>query len=292
MCFAAFISCSVLYFRVLRNPGYSSHIRTSFSSGAVTFPRIIICGILNYGFPHSLITLSQRTVTSTAVTLSQPLISVVTLFTMRFVFPDEKITIRKLLPQILAITGTFLTSIPSFGGNIHYDKATQIFDYCLLGVAVLAFGFGSVYLKWAFPSADALLLCAGQLAASAVYGFLFCLYQMGPEFMFVAFKNIALHTIGWSALLGFGYTFTSSMLWIYVVREFGPVKANFANFGQIVIGVLAGVIFLGEWEEYSRKDIGLSLIGLGFLALSLLIGFVWQDKTEKRRDYIEVRTIL
>jgi glucose uptake protein GlcU len=63
-------------------------------------------------------------------------------------------------------------------------------------------------------------------------------------------------------------------------------------FGQIVIGGLAGVIFLGEWEEYSGKDIGLSLIGLGFLALSLLIGFVWQDKTEKKRDYIEVSTIL
>jgi drug/metabolite transporter (DMT)-like permease len=242
---------------------------------------------VNYGLPHSLITLSQRTVTSVAVTIAQPLVAFVALFAMRLVFPDEKITIRKLIPQALAITGTVLTSIPSFGGNTHYSRSSQIVDYSLLGAAVFSFGVGSVFLKWAFPTADALLLCAGQLGGSAVYGVGFCLVQLGPEFMAVAFKNIALHTIGWALLLGLCYTYATAMLWVYVVRELGPVKANFANFGQIVVGVVAGVLFLGEWQEYTTRDISMSLVGLAFLTVSIFTGFLLQDKGEKRRDIEE-----
>jgi drug/metabolite transporter (DMT)-like permease len=44
------------------------------------------------------------------------------------------------------------------------------------------------------------------------------------------------------------------MLWFYVVREFGPVKSNFAIFGHIVIGVLAGVVLFSEWQKYTQSD--------------------------------------
>jgi hypothetical protein len=76
------------------------------------------------------------------------------------------------------------------------------------------------------------------------------------------------------------------MLWIYVVRELGPAKTNCANIGQIVIGVIAGVLFSGEWKEYTRGDVLLSLGGLAFLALSIFTGFFLQEKGEKcRKDF-------
>jgi drug/metabolite transporter (DMT)-like permease len=274
MCFAALAALSVLFVRMRRDPGYSAHIRNSMDSGSVSIPRMIFCGILNYGFPHSLITVAQRTVSSVAVTIAQPVVALVALLATRVVFPEETITVQKLIPQALALTGTVLTSIPSFGGG---GAGAQLFDYCLLGIAVVSFGIGAVYLKWAFPVADGFLLCAGQLAGSAVYGVLFSFLRLGSKLL-EAFAGIQLSTVVWALVLGLVYTFSTAMLWIYVVRELGPVKANFANFGQIVIGVIAGVLFLGEWKEYGRGDIGLSLVGLGFLTLSILAGFLVQEK--------------
>jgi drug/metabolite transporter (DMT)-like permease len=82
------------------------------------------------------------------------------------------------------------------------------------------------------------------------------------------------------------------MLWIYVVRELGPVKANFANIGQIVIGVIAGVLFLSEWKEYTRGEVLLSLGGLAFLALSIFRGFSLEEKGEKRRENFEGKSFV
>jgi drug/metabolite transporter (DMT)-like permease len=117
MCFAALFASSFLYFRIRTNPGYSSHIRNSLDSGTVSIPKMIFCGILNYGFPHSLITIAQRTVSSVAVTIAQPIVALVALFATRALFPEEKITLRKLVPHGLALIGTVLTSIPTFSGN-------------------------------------------------------------------------------------------------------------------------------------------------------------------------------
>jgi hypothetical protein len=66
---------------------------------------------------------------------------------------------------------------------------------------------------------------------------LFCVSQLELELMLVSLKTIALHTID------------RSMLWITLRREFGPVKSNFATFGQIAIGVLPGVLVLSEWQD-------------------------------------------
>jgi hypothetical protein len=88
------------------------------------------------------------------------------------------------------------------------------------------------------------------------------------------------------------YTFSTAMLWIYVVRELGPVKANFANFGQIVIGVIAGVLFLEEWKDFSKKEVLVSLGGLGYLTVSIFVGFLLQDKGEKKREYPESKTLV
>jgi hypothetical protein len=62
----------------------------------------------------------------------------------------------------------------------------------LLGAAVVAFGRGSVYLKSAFPAADGLLLCAGQLGGSAAYGLVFCLVRIGRTVFVRALKKLDL----------------------------------------------------------------------------------------------------
>lgn len=62
------------------------------------------------------------------------------------------------------------------------------------------------------------------------------------------------------------------------------VAANYTNVGQIIIGILIGVTFLGEWDEYSAFDIFISIVGLVVLFISIVFGMKNETKTSKGEE--------
>jgi glucose uptake protein GlcU len=85
-----------------------------------------------------------------------------------------------------------------------------------------------------------------------------------------------------------------SFLFIYVIREIGPGKANLVNFGQIIIGVVCGVFVLAEWQNLKTSDELVCWIGVVqiFLALTFDFSAAWQaNKTKeeaKKGDQAEL----
>ena len=201
------------------------------------------------------------------VTMAQPCVPLFSLVAAHFLIPEEKFTFKKLIPNMFALVGTVMTALPSWTSS----ESANTFDYLLLTCAIASFGFGSVYVKTV--NADPIICCAFQLLSSAVYTTIFAVTQFGYREFAPAFANLTGKAIAWSAGIGFVYTFTSSLLYVYVIRELGPFKAGFANFGQILIGTIAGVVFLHEWDGYSQKDVVISLFGIVMLVISLVLGF-------------------
>ena len=254
-CFCAFTALGI---QLLTNRKFRSSFFHSVETRTLPFAQMLFCGIANYGFPHSLITLAQRSVSSVMVTMAQPCVPLFSLFAAHFLIPEEPFTCAKLVPNILALAGTLLTALPSWTST----HSSHPLDYLLLALAIASFGFGSVYIKTI--NADAIVCCSFQLLGSAIYTTLFAgahITRVSPEGLL------------WSFIIGFTYTFMSSLLFIYVVRELGPIKAGFANFGQIIIGTISGVLVLHEWASYSRSDTAISIAGLILLTLSLALGF-------------------
>jgi len=288
---AALCCCIFLLFRMLTNSTYSHQIRSSFNSRTIPWAKLFFSGIINNGLPTSLMTLSQRTVTSVTVTISQPCVSLFALLAAVVVLPDEKCTIRKLIPNLLAVVGATLTSIPAIQTGGESPLSIQIFNYFLLTIGLMSFGFGTVYMKWALPNVDAVLVCFTEILASAAAVTAFCIWQDGFDASMRSLRNLTWSVVGWSVVIGLVYSFVSSILFIYVVRELGPIVAGFGNFGQIVIGVIAGVVFLHEWKDYSGYDIVLSIVGLVVLTLSVFYGF-FVEESDKKKRYREIPVVL
>jgi drug/metabolite transporter (DMT)-like permease len=284
MWFACLTGFSVLAFRFFTDQTFRSHVESSYQSGSVSMKKILLCGILNQGLPHSLITVAQRSLPSVAVTIAQPCVSLFAVFAAHFLLPDERFHCRKLIPQLLALTGTALTSIPTLSPKGVSAVAPQLLDFGLLGGAICSFGIGTVYVKLALTGLETVFCSPFQLLGSALYTSVFAASQLGLEFMFVALRNIGWNTIGWSLLMGTVFTYASGLLFVYVVRELGAVKAGFANFGQIVIGVIAGVVFLEEWKEYSGNEVAVSFVGLGLLTVSIFSGFFIKERARPRGE--------
>ena len=68
-CLCAFTALGI---QLLTNRKFRSSFFHSVETRTLPFAQMLFCGIANYGFPHSLITLAQRSVSSVMVTMAQP----------------------------------------------------------------------------------------------------------------------------------------------------------------------------------------------------------------------------
>lgn len=275
----AFLTISIVFAaRLIISKKYRVFIYASMKRGDTNWWKSMILGLLQYGFPHSMIALGQRTVASTIVTVVQPLVPTSSLLFASIFLADEKFTWAKLIPHVLAIIGCTLTCIPPFYNGGHIDPP-KWYDLLMVFISVLSFGFGSVFFKMFQVQADFLACVFFQLLGATVYSQAFALIKIGPG------ENARLwfHTgkyIIYPLIIGIGYTSTSSAICLHIARVFGAVKSQLVNFGQIVIGVIAGVAFLHDFKGYTVWMHVVSWFGVVLLFISTILGFV-VDHTEE-----------
>ena len=68
-----------------------------------------------------------------------------------------------------------------------------------------------------------------------------------------------------------------------VVQEMGAMKAGYTNFGQIIVGVWTGAVFLHEWDKFSAAQMLVSVLGLAILCASLALGFAAERKISREK---------
>lgn len=274
----AFIALVIAFIvRLSFSKYYRSMIKESFKSGDTCWWKAMILGLLQYGFPHSMIALGQRTVSSTIVTIVQPLVPGASLLFASFFLPDERFTWAKLIPHVIAIAGCSLTCVPPFLQT--ETKQAEWYDMLMVFIAVFSFGFGSVFYKMYLVRSDFLAVCVLQLFGSSIYALIFSIIRRGWKENLDAWIHPQ-KEIFWPILIGVGYTATSACICVWICRVLGAVKSQLVNFGQIAIGVITGVVFLGDFKGYKPWMEAISYIGVVLLVVSMIIGF-YVDKTKE-----------
>jgi drug/metabolite transporter (DMT)-like permease len=249
-------------------PEYAERVKASLADGSVSRIKCFFGGIIGLGIPTSIITLAQRTVPSVIVTLSQPTIPLFCLVLAHFLVDSEKITFHKVFVHLTAFIGASLTIIPS----LQLDSANlsfRVIGFVFLFIGLFFYGLGSIYIKLFMTQGETALICSYSVTGGTTYNLLALLWSGGFgeifDISFVTMAKIAVFSIFFSAL--------PSFLFIYVVRELGPVKANLVDFGQIIIGVFCGVFLLNEWKDLKPPDKVLCWIGVAQIFLSLSFDF-------------------
>lgn len=278
MFFGFLTSIFIFVIKSLKDSGYLRHARQSLSSNSTNVPKALIIGIINYGFPYSLMVISQRSVPSVSVQISQPFVPIFSLLT-GFFMKIEKCTSKKIFYQFISVLGTVLTSIPTVKYSESKGESSYVLDYFLLFISTVSFGFGTVFLKYFQPKADQTLLCIFQLLGATIYSTLYGIFCLGADQFFFYLSQIDSFSLFLIFILGVFYTCLTSISFLYVMHELGMIASNYVNIGQIIIGILVGVVFLDEWSGYSKFDILLSIIGLIFLFISIIFGVQNENKT-------------
>ncbi|KAK8833695.1 hypothetical protein M9Y10_016883 [Tritrichomonas musculus] len=284
MIFAFASSLIIFIFRMIFEVKTRLNIQESLKHHKMHMLKSAFGGIMYYGFPHSLIGVAQRSIPSNTVHIAQSCVPFFAFIFANFMLADEKFSFKRFYPQVLALIGTILTTIPTQDSS--YGVKAKVIDYIFVAVAIASFGFGSVYMKSHLSDVEPTLCGLFQLFASAIYSVTFAICYDSPEVFISKVRASTLIGITWPLILGAVHTCGCTYVYLWTVKKLGAVISSFSNFGQIVIGVLIGVFFFHEWDTYLTKDYVLSAFGLVILTLAIVCGFLGdrQSLGSIRRD--------
>jgi len=236
---------------------------------------LIIGGMINMGLPHCLISTGQKWVSSASVQLITPLATTVGAAFSHFVLDDEKFSKQKLISLILSIVGVVLTSIPSFShkqSTNSSDLYNLILGYILVLISIIMFGIAPVFFKWKTPNIDITLSVDIQLSVSLLFAFLWSMVFDGWDTFKKQIVTTPFKGMMWPLMLGVVVSGMCIHGFMYLVGSIGSFGSNLLPFGQIIVGVAIGIIFMGEWDKYTWYEIAIVIIGIVVLFSSMGVG--------------------
>jgi len=247
-------------------------------------------GLVYQGFPHILMAIAQNgMVTSTSAQVMQPFATTIAAIASHFILPDEKFDKQKFYSMLAAIIGVGMTVVPSFGHTTSSISPLQMaMGYLILLGSVSCFGIGAIYMKLKTSSFEVAVTSTFQMLASALFASTAAYFTHGK---IVIMKQLTTTPIFsgwiWPIVVGFFASGLGMHGTLYLIEKIGAVGVNFTTFGQIMVGVIAGVVWMKDWAGYRQWEIFISIGGILFLGIGILIGFAKPPQAEYKPIFIE-----
>ena len=270
-----FFSIIILIFQYNFNYEFRILFKENFFCSFKIFFHIFLNGILYLGIPQLLMAISQKNIESSIILLFKPLAPLIGSIISHFLLFDEPFTFRKFISLIFGIIGVFFTVYPTFLNNSIFN-INLIKSYLILIFSIIILSISFIHMKLKVLNINIHISTFFQLLGCFLFNLLLILLFNRKELLNINIKINLFYPI----LIGlFSSTFVFYSI-IFLINEFGAVITSYNTFGQIFIGVFIGIFLLKEWKNYNLNLIIISIIGILFLLITILIGIF-----EKKFNY-------
>lgn len=230
----------------------------SMPKDADTWRRFFIQACLNSAIPFTLIAWAERSVDAGLAAILNSTTPIFAFLLTALISRHEVISGRKLFGVILGMTGTCLiVGMQSFGGLGH-ELTAQL----AIVAATVCYGAAAIFGK-NFKGLDPMLPAAGSLICGAVILLPLSIVIDQPWTLAPSLASLM-------ALLGLSIFSTAFAFVIYfrLMQTLGSVSATSQAYIRVPIGVMIGVVFLGETLNPTAW-IGLVCVFFGVVAMTL-----------------------
>ena len=288
--FFGFSICFILLiYKVLTDKYFRKNFKKHLYPGFWGFFHMCGTGIIYQGFPHVLLAFAQNGyVSSTTSQLMQPFSTTMGAIVAHFLLPDEKFNIKKFYSLLTAIIGVVMTAVPSFShpmGSLTFKE--MLIGYILLFIGVSCFGIGTIYIKLRTSSFDVSITSTLQMFSASLFAFIGTLIMEGYQDSLNLLLKAPFMGYFWVSIVGIFSSGLAMYATIYLVEQLGANGVNFASFGQIIVGVVVGVVLMHDWKEYLQWEIFLSIGGILMLGVGILIGFSKNPQDDYKKLQID-----
>lgn len=220
-------------------------------------PDFLVLGFFNIALPFVLIAWAEQFVDSSVASILNSTVPLFTIIIAPIFVKDDPITAQKIIGLLIGFAGVVLIMSPNIQGGWNQDLLGQ----SAIIIAALSYAVATVYARRRAhgfaPQIQSLL----QLSMSTIIVWIFVLLTENP--IVVPQKPITWLALLWLGLLG---SCLAYIIYFSLLYEIGPTRMSMVTYIPPLVGVLLGVLFLGEtlnWQ--SLAGAGLILSGIIFI---------------------------
>jgi len=216
---------------------------------------ILIIGLLDAAIPFTLLTWGQQHVNSSIASI---LVGTIPIFTAIFastIFRSERIHLGTVFAIIFGFCGIFILVVPDLSGSLSSFTSNIIGELAILGAAV-SFAISMILIKRL--SSPPIRAARDILVAASLQLFLLLFFLSEPLPTQIHASSIfSIFTLG---ILNTGIVY---VFFVVLIHSAGSTFASFGNYLVPLIGVLLGVLCLGNpFTRYEFSALALIITGL------------------------------
>lgn len=244
---AGLILVAVLYARGVRFP-----------KERTVWRRFLIQACLNSAIPFTLIAWAEQTIDAGLAVILNSTTPIFTLLLTAFVTRHEVVTGRKLFGIVVGMAGTCLI----IGVQALYGLGHALWAQLAIIAATMCYGGAAIFGK-GFKGFDPMIPAAGSLVCGAAILVPLSLVVDQPWTLQPSMPSLL-------ALLGLSIFSTALAFIIYfrLMQTLGSVGATSQAYLRVPVGVVIGMIFLGEVPTVSAW-VGMACVLVGVIAMTL-----------------------
>lgn len=218
---------------------------------------LAVMGMINAAIPIFLISWAELYVDSGTAAVLNSLVPIFSLIVAGVMLRAEPVTAVRVVGLLLGFGGATILASREFALR---DDPSVLLGCAAVILAAASYALGASYARHGISTTHRYVVAAGTLVFAAIYMWASALTFEG----FIVPKELAtLVAIGWLGLLG---AFVAYLLFFYLIERVGATSATMTTYLFPVVGVILGVVFLGETLDL-RLSAGTVLVVVGIVVV-------------------------
>jgi drug/metabolite transporter (DMT)-like permease len=216
--------------------------RPPFPHSGKTWIWLILMGVTNTALPFLLITWGEQSVDSAVASVLNSSVPLFTLIIAHFFLTDENMT----FPRVAGLALGFLGILLLFSRDLGEAGVTQgVLGQLAVLIAALSYAISSVYARRTLKAVPTLVQAFVPMLSADLLIWIGAFAVERP-------LTIPALPLTWVALLWLGLlgSFIAYLLYYFLLHQVGSTRTTLVTYLFPVVGVAAGVIFLGEQLDW------------------------------------------
>jgi len=210
----------------------------------------LVLGLVNITLPFILVSSAEQSIDSGTASILNAANPLFTILLSPIFIKDDRVTWPKAIGLLVGFIGVFFLMAPSLQSGWNANLAGQV----MMLLATLSYASASIYARKKSSQLPAVVSAFLQIAFAAVISWTTLLFTENPI-------NIPRHGITWVAFawLGFLGTSIAYIIYFHLLHRIGPTRISMITYIPPLVGVILGIVFLGE-SFYWQAILGGTLI--------------------------------
>ncbi len=210
-----------------------------------------IIGFFNVAFPFVLISWAETHISSGLAAILNSTVPLFTMLIASFFYKEDKLTLARGIGLAIGFAGVLILSSTRLEGNSEY----QTLGILAMLVAACCYAASTVFARRVNTAITPQEHSLGQMLAGLVFITPAMLITNAP--LQLPHLPLTWTAFAWLGLIG---SFVAAVIWFSLIYEVGPSRTSMVTYMFPLVGVLLGIVFLGEKMSWQLVTGGILIL--------------------------------